>query len=261
MSSMSSSVDQYAFEESLVSSVEVPKIEIVLISDNQELKKLFYFVLSTSSDVNYYTFNEINDDELALLCEMDIVIFNKNDEKLKETVKSLIQNNHLPITFFEITNQKHIRQRDILKAHNSGVDRLFKQNFQFEEFMIAIEMHLRTNFYTKRLLEIPSQKSILIKDRKKFEDRVTYLLENRVFFSLIKYNYKSDIEIDKYNLSKILREDDTILLDIESQKIEFLLLNITPNFAKELIHKRMRNFSISLEEIEAYSAFEIVYEH
>jgi hypothetical protein len=256
---LSDDVSSYKFQDVISKAIESSKIELMLISDDEEIKKLHYFIFSTSEDIDYYTVENIGEDEISLLFEMDIVIFHKDDEELKSEILNLIEENNLPIFFFEISKDRYIRQRDILIAHNRGVDRLFKRNFQFEEYIVAIEMHLKSNFYTKKLLELKLDQNILY-EKFEFDKKVEELLKKRLFFSILEYGYSSDIDIENYNLRKILREEDLIYIDRSKSKISFLIMNVVPKLSKEIIQKRIKNFSITLEEIDSYSAFEIVYE-
>ncbi len=79
--------------------------------------------------------------------------------------------------------------------------------------------------------------------------------------NIINYKYSSEMEIESYNIRKIVRECDLIFVDAQHQEITFLLLNVVPEFGSELIKKRINNFSITLEEHHKLSAFDIIYEN
>jgi len=236
------------------------KIQLMLISDNIEMKKLHYYIFSSAKDVDFYTLDDLTAEDISLIYDMDIVIFNKKDEQLKESLLRVIHNQKLDLKFFEITSSDYLRQRDLLIAHNSGVHKLFEKNFQLEEFVMSIEIFLKSNFYTKRLLSLKESSQIMIDSYKLFENRIDELLEKKIFFSLFKFVYDADTEITNYNLPKIVREHDTIYYDLKTQTLQFLILNTSPSLGKSMIKKRVENFSIRLEPIEALSAFELVYE-
>ncbi|RUM66938.1 MAG: hypothetical protein DSZ06_02300 [Sulfurospirillum sp.] len=236
------------------------KIELMLISDNEEIKKLHYYIFSSVDDVEYYTLEDLSPEDISLLYEMDIIIFNKNDEELKESILQIIKSQKLDLKFFEISKKQYIRNKDMLIAHNSGVHKLFSRDFMLEDFIMNIEIFLKTNFYTKRLIALKENKEITIESKELFENRVFELINKKIFFSLLKFSYDSDTDIKNYNLQKIVREYDTIYFDKKRKILHFLILNTIPSFGKKSIKKRVENFSISVEPLEALSAFELVYE-
>ncbi len=235
-------------------------IQLMLLSDSEELKKLHYYIFSSADDVDYYTPENISVEELSMIYDMDIIINQKKDPQIREPILSLIQTHKLDLKFFEISDQKYLRQKDHLIAHNSGVHKLFEKEFMIEEYMMSIEMFLKTNFYTKRLLSLKENKERIIDSSALFKSRIKELLEKKIYFSLIKYNYESDLPIESYNIQKIIREYDTIYYDSKKGIVHFLILNTTPSFGRKLIEERMRHFSIYLEPITALSAFELVFE-
>jgi len=236
------------------------KIELMLISDNDELKKLHYYIFSSAKDVNYYTLDKVEPEDLQMIYEMDIIIYNNTNDKLKEKILTIIENQKLDLKFFEISRQNYLRQKDILIAHNRGVHKLFEKEFMLEEFVMSIEIHLKSNFYTKRLLELKENSDTVVDSQKLFENRVDELLKKRVFFSLLKYSYDSDIDIESYNLKKIVREYDTIYIDKNKRVLHFLILNTIPTLGKKFINERIKNFSIYLDNLKAISSFDLVFE-
>ena len=236
------------------------KIQVMLMSDNDEQKKLHYYIFSSSSDVDYYTIDILPDDEMNILAEMDIIIFNKDDENLKRRILAKIAQESLNTKFFEITKQDYLRQKDLLNANLEGVDRLFKRDYLMEDFVMSIEMYLKNSFYSKRLLTLDDSNNIMIKNREDFEEKIAFLLDKKIFFSRFTYHYDADTDIENYNVQKIVREYDNIFINKRKKEIHFLILNTVPNFGKELIEKRIQNFSITLDFISAKSAFDLIFE-
>ena len=236
------------------------KIQVMLMSDNDEQKKLHYYIFSSSSDVDYYTIDILPQDEMSIIEEMDIVIFNKKDDELKKRILQTIKKNKLSVKFFEITNNEYLRQKDLLMANLDGVDKLFKKDFLMEDFVISIEMYLKNNFYSKRLLALDDDNEIVLDNKDIFEAKIAQLLEKKIYFSLFTYHYDADADIGTYNIQKIVREYDNIFINKRKNEINFLILNTVPDFGKELIQKRIQNFSINLEIKSVQSAFDLVFD-
>jgi len=121
-------------------------------------------------------------------------------------------------------------------------------------------MHLKSNFYSKRLLALEEDNEIVLTKKDLFEQKIASLLEKKIFFSLFTYHYESDSDIESYNIQKIVREYDNIFVNKRKHEISFLILNTVPDFGKELIQKRIQNFSINLENKSAKSAFDLVFD-
>ncbi len=236
------------------------KIQVMLMSENDEQKKLHYYIFSSSADVDYYTIDLLPEDEMSIIAEMDIVIYNKEDDALKKRILQTIKKEKLPVKFFEITSQEYLRQKDLLMANLDGVDKLFKKDFLMEDFVMSIEMYLKNSFYSRRLLALDDENEIIVNNKNIFEEKINTLMEKKIFFSLFTYGYDADADIESYNIQKIVREYDNIFVNKRKKEINFLILNTVPDFGRELIQKRIQNFSISLELKSAKSAFDLVFD-
>ena len=238
---------------------EKQKLQVMLMSDCEDIKKLNYYIFSSTEDIDFYNLDDLPNDPVDLFSQMDILIYNKSDKKLKQEILNMIKENSLQLKFFYITNKPYLRQKDSIIEHMSGVDKLFKKDFFLEDYILSIEKYTKTNFYSKRLLDLTPKDEIITYNKKEYEDTIKDLLLAKVFFSTFTYEYESDIEIDSYNIKKIVREYDTIFIDKEKKEINFLFLSLIPEFGREIISKRMKNFSITLKEIKSSCSFDIVF--
>lgn len=237
-----------------------PAIKIALITDNNDLRKLNYYLLKEVSDIDYYTIDEMDDQDLDFIDEMDIVIYSREDTELKNKILHQIKAKNLNTKFFLISQKPYLRQKDILTEHINGVDKLMKMDFFLEDYILSMEKYLHANFYSKRLLALEDTPEVVLHDKEKFEARINDLLEKKIFFSLFRYRFQSEIDIDDYNIKKIVREHDNIFIDKKKNEITFLLLNVVPEFGMQIIKKRIDNFSIFLTPIEQLNAFDLVFE-
>ncbi|GEM_PF-6235812 len=237
-----------------------PAIKIALITDNNDLRKLNYYLLKEVSDIDYYTIDDMDDQDLDFIDEMDIVIYSREDTELKNKILHQIKAKNLNTKFFLISQKPYLRQKDILTEHINGVDKLMKMDFFLEDYILSMEKYLHANFYSKRLLALEDTPEVVLHDKEKFEARINDLLEKKIFFSLFRYRFQSEIDIDDYNIKKIVREHDNIFIDKKKNEITFLLLNVVPEFGMQIIKKRIDNFSIFLTPIEQLNAFDLVFE-
>jgi len=237
----------------------VQNIKIALITDNNDLRKLNYYLLKDVNDVDYFTFDDGNVD-MDLIEEMDIIIYSKEDDTIKNEILHHIKAKNLKTKFMMISDKPYLRQKDILQEHINGVDKLMKMDFFLEDYILSIEKYLHTNFYSKRVLDLPDLEEVITHDKKVLKKRINDLIQRKIYFSLFRYTYHSEIDIDEYNLKKTVREHDTIYIDKENGQILFLLMNVIPEFGEQIIRKRINNFSITLTPEAACNVFDIVFE-
>ncbi len=238
---------------------KIHNIKIALVTDSEDLKKLNYYLLKDVADVDFFTMDDDKID-LDLIEDMDIVIFSKNDDVQKHQILELIKAKNLNTKFMMISDKPYLRQKDILQEHINGVDKLMKMDFFLEEYILSVEKYLHSNFYSKRVLDIEDLPDVLIHDKRVFKQRVDDLMHRKIYFSLLTYRYQSEIDIDEYNIRKIVREHDMILIDKAQQKITFLLMNVIPEYGAQIIKKRIDNFSITLVPEKACNAFDLIFE-
>ncbi len=235
------------------------KLQVMLMSDSEEIKKLNYYIFSSTNDVDFYNLDDLPEDAQEFFAQMDILIYNKHDDNLKKEILNIIKENSLDLKFFYITNKPYLRQKDSIIEHINGVDKLFKRDFFLEDYILSIEKYTKSNFYSKRLLTLKNFDKIVTYDEKEYKDRIKELLLAKIFFSTFDYKYESDISIDSYNIKKIVRDYDMIFIDKEKKQISFLFLSLIPEFGKEIIAKRIKNFSITLHPIKSSCSFDIVF--
>ncbi len=247
-------------ELSLLDNNKLKNIQIALITDNNDLRKMNYYLFRDVSDVDHYTIDSLDGIDISLLDSMDIVIFHKEDESLKHEILHNIKAKKLNTTFFCISSKPYLRQKDILEAHINGVDKLMKMDFFLEDYILSMEKYLHSNFYSKRLLKLQEPEDVLVNSKEFYTQRINDLVDRKIFFSSFCYKYRAEIDIDEYNLRKTVREYDTIFIDKDKNEITFLLLNVIPEFGEEVIKKRISNFSITLEHKTSISAFDLVFE-
>ena len=252
-----SRVEDILVELSLLNDFEQRELNVALLSDSDDLKKLNYFIFNSVENINYHTIDTPYDNDLSILSQMDIVIFNKEDKNLENLILENIANKHLHCKFFCLVDEKSYRKVDFLNEYLHGVSKVIRVENELEEYIFEIQRELRCNFYSQRLRKIEAVDTLFQRDD--FESRIKNLIDERVCFTKLRYTYDSDLDIAKYNLRKILRDKDTIYIDRQKSEIYFLLLDVMPSKADSIIKSRVKNFSIRLSEISHESVFDIVF--
>jgi len=250
-------LDDLLIELSLLEANVDKEINIALLSDNDDLKKLNYFIFNGVDGINYYTMDDPYDKDLSILSQMDLILYNKSDKDLETLILENILNKRIHCKFIHIVDSENYRKIDFLEEYLQGVSKVIKLDSELEEYIFEIQRELLDGFYSKRLQNIKPIDTLY--DLRKFEKRIDELIKHRVCFTKLRYTYESDMDIKKYNLKKIIREKDTIYIDQQRNEIYFLLLDVMPKVANNIIKSRIKNFSIRLSEISHKSVFDIVF--
>jgi len=253
-----SRMDDLLIELSLLDEGMDKELNIVLLSDNDDMKKLNYFIFNAVDGINYYTMDDPYDKDLSILSQMDIVLYNKDDKELEDLILENIINKRLGCKFIHIVDNQNYRKIDFLEEYLQGVSKVIKLDSELEEYIFEVQRELMNGFYSKRLQKIKPVKDMIF-DGKVYEKRVNELIKNRVCFTALRYTYESDMDISKYNLKKIVREKDAIYVDRAKNEIYFLLIDVMPSTANEIVKSRIKNFSIRLSEISHKSVFDMVF--
>ena len=250
-------VDDLLIELSLLDNEIDKELNVVLLSDNDDMKKLNYFIFNDVEGINYYTMDNPFDSDLTILSQMNIILYNKDDKELEDELLENIINKHLNCKFIHIVDSSNYRKLDFLEEYLQGVSKVIKLDSDLEEYIFEIQKELMNGFYSKRLQKIKPIDTIY--EQNKFEKRVDELIKKRVCFTHLRYTYESDMDISKYNLKKIVREKDSIFIDREKSELHFLLLDVMPKKANDIIKSRIKNFNIRISEISYKSVFDIVF--
>jgi len=250
-------MDDLLIELSLLEANSDREINVVLLSDNDDLKKLNYFIFNGVEGINYYTMDDPYDKDLSILSQMDLILYNKSDKELEEVILENILNKHLHCKFIHIVDSHNYRKIDFLEEYLHGVSKVIKLDSELEEYIFEIQKELLDGFYSKRLQNIKPIDTLYNLHR--FERRIDELIKNRVCFTKLRYTYECDMDITKYNLKKIIRDKDTIYIDKQKSEIYFLLIDVLPKTANNIIKSRIKNFSIRLSEVSHESVFDIVF--
>ena len=234
------------------------ELNVVLLSDSDEFKKLNYFIFSGVEGINYITMDAPYDKDLSILSEMDMIIFHKRDKKLEELILENALKKNLSTKFIHVVDNKSYRKVDFLNEYLLGVSKIIKIDTELEEYVFEIQKELRKNFYSSRLEKLREKK--LLTKKEEFENRINELINTRVFFTKLRYKFDSDMDIYNYNIQKIIRKRDTIYIDKDSSELYFLLLDVMPKKASEIIKDRIKNFSIRVNEVSQKNVFDLIFD-
>ena len=251
-------VEDILIELSLCDKDNLKEQNIALLSDSEEFKKLNYFIFRDVEGINYMTIDTPYDKDLSILSEMDLIIFNKKDEDLENLILKNIHKKHLRSRFIHVVEDKGYRKVDFLNEYLAGVSKILKIDSELEEYIFEIQKELRNNFYSKRLLNINTL-PILTK-KEDFEFRINELIKNRIFFTKLRFKYDSDMDILEYNIKKTIRKRDTIYVDKNLHELYFVLLDVMPKKAGDIVKERIKNFSIRVNEVSHKNVFDLIFD-
>ena len=214
---------------------DTPETNINLISDQDDFIKANQTLFKDKINVNLIVSDKIDK-------EADIIVLNLSREIKKDTILA-IKKNLSNVKLILFLQNKVLREIDKEHYTNLGIDLVLDKNYDFLNYVKFVEKEIKDNFYSSKIKNFT---------KPDFSNTITYeqllLLVDTLNSQNIIHSLLS-IE-DKYlnnSFEKNLRKYDFVHYSYHDNNTTiFILLNITPNRAKELISKR---FNIPKEKI------------
>ncbi|WP_456479272.1 hypothetical protein [Nautilia sp.] len=205
-------------------------INVLIISENEELINLHKYVFNSK----YFFVDEAkNISEIInkILSAPDLIIYNPKEEHLDMSVCNTLKQQSIPSKLIYIAQTEYVRTEDKMKALESGCYEIFPENFALGEYILEIEKMLDFNFYTPVLNRLFINK--IFNDIKSFCDVLDSLYEEKVFFTILKF--ESDSSPEKY--VKKLRNTDILFYDQNKSLFIICLINLRKRNIKPVFNK------------------------
>ena len=203
---------------------------ILLITDKPELISLHKYIFNKKGftiDVATSMTDTIN----KILSGPDIIIYNPKSEDLDLSVCNTIKQQKIASKLIYITQSEYVRSEDKMRALESGCYEMFPLNFSLGEYILEIEKMLNENFYTSILNKLSKNK--LISKIENFCEVVNSLYEEKIFFTILKFNSDKTPE----EIRKKLRSTDIIYYNEKTKEYVLCLINIRKRNIKPVINK------------------------
>ena len=210
---------------------------IVLISDNEDIKYLHNTILSNQENINYETIQieTLVDNDSIISEQTDLIIYNDNKKELNETLIKAFKQNAPYAQIFLLSNRKFIRKADLKQSQSMGIDQTFSKFFDVKEYVKDIEQVIQNSFYTQKLKTLSLKKEKQQVNVKELMLRIQNLEKNNIIYALITARRG---DIDNTQLKEIIRKDDFFFIDEKDDIVLFVLLHILWEPAKEIVANR-----------------------
>ncbi len=215
-----------------------PYAQIVLISDEKEMIDMHKKIFKEQKNIH---FKQITVEEMlqnsALIDETtDLVVYHDSGKQLDSRMIEKIKKVAHFSKIFYLSKKKFLRKTDRRQAQESGIEYIAATNFDLEEYIESIERVIENDFYTKKLKQfyrIEKTKEVDIEELKR---SIVLLKQNGILFSLLSVNSH---DVDVKNIDKLIREHDYLYIDHKRNTVVFVLLNILPTSAHEILSSRL----------------------
>ncbi len=211
--------------------------KISLISNDEDIINLHKIIFSDQKKIR---FNALSLDDLQNLSQIafedsDIIVYNDSRKILDSKMIYAFKKLSPYARIFSINSRKSIRKTDLKESKEAGVDLLLPKSFDIKEYIHTIELAIQDEFYTQKLKKLSFLTKRQQVDVKELMQRIGELEKERIFFSIVTARAT---DIENNNISSMIRKEDFVFIDHTNNIILFVMINLLPDIAKDIIAER-----------------------
>ena len=212
---------------------------ITLISDQADMRYLHNTILKHQPHIkfNLITLEDLTQNQSILTEDTDLILYNDSRKFLNKEMAEKLKELSPYAQLFWITSRKSIRKTDLTESKNNGIDMLFPKTFDIKEYVHYIEQVIQQAFYTHKLNTLSYLEESQEVNFTTFTKRLKELEEKQILHSVIMVK-RSQIQHD--NLATFIRKEDFVCIRENIDQVLFVLLNILPEHAKQIIADRTK---------------------
>ncbi len=201
--------------------------KLVLISDDEEIKSLHTYLFDNHKSfiLELFSSQSASNTLENIFDDTDMIICNAQDNQLREDILKLKNNSNSKIKFIEISKNSSLRNQDKINAHKYGVDFLFSKDFDISLYMYRLENLFDYKFYIfkkETVNKLVEDEDNIITDAQLFETIIMNMINERIYFVIMKYKLSNDDNLDMTLVKNLIRDKNNIFL-IKQKSLLFLL--------------------------------------
>ena len=212
---------------------------ICLISDQTDMRYLHQTILTNQPNIKFdlISLEDLTQNQTVLNKDTDLILYNDSRKFLTKDVAQKLKELAPYAQLFWITNRKSIRKSDLTESKNNGIDMLFPKTFDIKEYIHYIEQVIQRAFYTHKLNNLSYLEEEQSVDFTTFTKRLRELEQKQILHSVIMIKLSN---IDHDNLTTFIRKEDFVCIRKNIDQALFVLINILPEHAKQIISDRTK---------------------
>ena len=213
--------------------------KICLISDQKDMRYLHNTILQGQPNIKFdlISLENLTHNQKILDEDTDLIIYNDSRKFLTKDMTAKFKEFSPYAQIFWITNRKSIRKSDLVESKINNIDMLFPKIFDIKEYVHYIEQVIQRAFYSRKLQTlsyINEGQNVNFTD---FVKRLKELERKHILHSIIIVD-KAQLHHD--NPAAFIRKDDFVHIHRNDDQVFFVLLNILPLQAKQIIAERTK---------------------
>lgn len=229
------------------------KAKVVFICDSDEIFKIHDYIFNKNKNISFIYIDpyDMQKNIHDVFYTTNFLIYKGFDKTVVNTIVQYIKSNNLDIKFIYICDINHVRKDDNRDFKRLGIYKIFERDFDLNEYIYTLSNLLKYNhYYTKMRLLTDSRSTTITTKKNNFEDYIKYLLEKRIFFSILLFKVEDDLSMTKIELKNLIRNQDFIYFDEKDKILMFVCMNILPKTVRHLIEIRAikENIDIKFEQ-------------
>jgi hypothetical protein len=225
---------------------------IVLFSDKPEIVAFHKYIFKKDTNIHFNHISAVDENQ-SVLENADIIIFNLHNIPLKDNILLHIKKHNLKTKFIFLSRDKLIRKRDKVKKIEKGIFAIFEHNFDLLEYIYTIEKMIGHDFYTTVLNKVNVlPRNRYFRNEEVLKNSVYTLLNYHIYFSMVIVEYAENGAVTQEVIENCIRDLDSVYHSNENRHLIFLLVDIMPTNALDLIAHRLEDRDITVVSKEVF---------
>jgi len=211
-------------------------VSVVVISKDKKIQRINKYLLE-KPQIELKIIDSIADSLEAILQNPDYLLYFGEDDKIHLSICELNHKYDLYTKILYVLNREFIRVDDRLKLIDKGCVDLLNFNMPTINYVLEISKYIQINFYKINIIK----NDIELKTKEEVIDFITYLLNERILFTIIKI----DSKLEKVDY---LREYDKYI-EFENYNI-IIFVNLLKHELKRIMFNKMEGEHFNILEVQ-----------
>ena len=230
--------------------------KVILFSDKPDVVKFHEYIFKKDSHIHFKHITNLDENQQDVE-EADIILYNIHNVPFKDKLLNIIKNRKLRTKFLYLSNDSIIRKRDKVRKIEKGITYVFEKNFDILEYIYTIEKSVGREFYTTILDKVNVlPHNHYLKDEDILKDSVYSFLNYHIYFCMVAVEYSEQSNITMDIIDNSVRDLDFVYHNEDNRNLIFLLVDILPEYALELIVQRLGSKNIKIVSQRAFDVDE-----
>ncbi len=235
-------------------------VNVFVLSNSDELVKFHQYIFKNDQYIKFESAQGLNEKNQNFFANSDVIIYNLEDEKLKNNLLNFIDKQNLKTKLIVLSDRENIRKRDLVKQVTNGVYQVFENNFDLTDYIHTLEKIFRRKFYSN----LQDKVELIAENRyftnsDDFKNIISNIAKYRIYYTAVIVEYENNIELKQDVVENYIRDEDIVYHDRLGKRLVFILIDMLPSNSLSLIERRLRKSDLYIKSSSSLTLDRFVY--